>query len=277
MLQVQQPRGRLRRRDAGAARRQPRACRRAGSSPCWAPTAPARPRCCAPCRGLLDVHDGEVTKGSVTLDDAADPPASRRRRSCAAASAQVMEGRRIFAELTRRGEPAARRRTPTRGRSRERLERVFGLFPVLAERRRRHGRLPVRRRAADARDGPGADGRAALPAARRAEPRARAAAGRADPRPDRARSTAGHRGAAGRAERDDGAVDRLATATSWRPARSCWTSRPRELLADEDIREFYLGLRAGGRRRSRSATSSTTSGGSGGCHEHDERRRAMAR
>ena len=49
--------------------------------------------------GLLDIHDGEVTKGSVTLDD--QPihrlsPAAIVRRGLA----QVMEGRRIFAELT---------------------------------------------------------------------------------------------------------------------------------------------------------------------------------
>ena len=41
-----------------------------------------------------------------------------------------------------------------------------------------------------------------------------------------------------------------------------------ELLADDDIREFYLGLHAtADAGRSASAMSSTTSGASGGCHE----------
>ena len=49
--------------------------------------------------GLLDVHRGEITKGSVELDGQphrrADAAGDR-----AAGLAQVMEGRRIFAELT---------------------------------------------------------------------------------------------------------------------------------------------------------------------------------
>ncbi|MFC6016840.1 ABC transporter ATP-binding protein [Plantactinospora solaniradicis] len=84
--------------------------------------------------GLLDVHDGAVTKGSVTLDG--DPihrlrPAAVVRRGVC----QVMEGRRIFAELTveenlRLGGHTAHRQIPTR------LDHVLGLFPVLAQRRR---------------------------------------------------------------------------------------------------------------------------------------------
>ena len=49
--------------------------------------------------GLLDVHDGDVTKGGITLDGAPIHrlrPASIVRRGIT----QVMEGRRIFAELT---------------------------------------------------------------------------------------------------------------------------------------------------------------------------------
>src|SRR5205814_9082358 len=49
--------------------------------------------------GLLDVHDGVVTKGAVTLDDRPIHrlrPAADVRRGVT----QVMEGRRIFAELT---------------------------------------------------------------------------------------------------------------------------------------------------------------------------------
>jgi branched-chain amino acid transport system ATP-binding protein len=97
--------------------------------------------------GMLDVRDGEVTKGSVTLDE--QPihrlsPAAIVRRGIT----QVMEGRRIFAELTveenlRLGAhtrphgarvPAGRHR-PARHGVAEALDRVFGLFPVLAQRR----------------------------------------------------------------------------------------------------------------------------------------------
>jgi branched-chain amino acid transport system ATP-binding protein len=84
--------------------------------------------------GLLDPHDGEITKGTVTLDDRplhGLRPAAIVRRGVA----QVMEGRRTFAELTVEenlrlgGHTNPRRRTAG-------LDRVFGLFPTLAHRRR---------------------------------------------------------------------------------------------------------------------------------------------
>jgi branched-chain amino acid transport system ATP-binding protein len=86
--------------------------------------------------GLLGVHRGKVTKGSITFEDepitGADPSTVVRR-----GIAQVMEGRRIFQELTveenlraggftRRGRPEAK----------EAHERVLELFPILRERRR---------------------------------------------------------------------------------------------------------------------------------------------
>jgi branched-chain amino acid transport system ATP-binding protein len=85
--------------------------------------------------GLLDVHDGEVTKGSVTFDGRMIhelPPT----KVASMGIKQVLEGRRIFAELTveenlRVGGHVAARSIKTN------MERVFGLFPVLAERRRR--------------------------------------------------------------------------------------------------------------------------------------------
>jgi branched-chain amino acid transport system ATP-binding protein len=84
--------------------------------------------------GLLDVHEGEITKGSITLDDAPIHDASAAQIVNRGLT-QVMEGRRIFAEFTveenlrvgghvRAGAIAAN------------LDRVFGMFPVLAERRR---------------------------------------------------------------------------------------------------------------------------------------------
>jgi branched-chain amino acid transport system ATP-binding protein len=84
--------------------------------------------------GLLDVHDGEVTKGSVTLGEV---PLHRLRPAAVVRRgvSQVMEGRRIFAELTveenlRLGGHTARTSLG------DGLERVYSLFPVLAQRRR---------------------------------------------------------------------------------------------------------------------------------------------
>ena len=86
--------------------------------------------------GLLRVHRGEITKGSVELEGKRitrlDPAEVVRR-----GIAQVMEGRRIFQELTvdenLRAGGFTRRRG---GGAKESLERVFELFPVLAERRK---------------------------------------------------------------------------------------------------------------------------------------------
>ncbi|MEV0821352.1 ABC transporter ATP-binding protein [Nonomuraea rubra] len=81
--------------------------------------------------GLLDVHDGEITKGEVTLEG--EPihhlrPAQIVRRGVS----QVMEGRRILAELT----VEENLRVGGHTADRSHLDRVYGLFPVLRERRR---------------------------------------------------------------------------------------------------------------------------------------------
>jgi branched-chain amino acid transport system ATP-binding protein len=82
--------------------------------------------------GLLDVHEGEVTKGAISLDGRDIhrlPPA----KIVSAGVKQVLEGRRVFAEFTveenlRVGAhvdpPAAKRN----------LDRIYGLFPVLKDR-----------------------------------------------------------------------------------------------------------------------------------------------
>jgi branched-chain amino acid transport system ATP-binding protein len=84
--------------------------------------------------GLLDTHDGEVTKGSVTLDR---QPIHEQRPSAIVRRgiSQVMEGRRTFAELTVEENLRLGAHTNPRGRAAG-LERVYGLFPVLANRRR---------------------------------------------------------------------------------------------------------------------------------------------
>jgi len=84
--------------------------------------------------GLLNIHRGEITKGQVTLNgtriDRLPAP-----KIVELGIAQVMEGRRVFAELTvdenlRIGAHSAA------GESHRNFDRVYGLFPVLAQRRK---------------------------------------------------------------------------------------------------------------------------------------------
>ncbi|GAB2682936.1 ABC transporter ATP-binding protein [Thalassiella azotivora] len=82
--------------------------------------------------GLLDVHDGRVTKGTVTLDGddvTGSPPAGIVRRGVK----QVLEGRRVFAEFT--VEENLRVGAHTRRGWKDAAERVYAMFPVLADRR----------------------------------------------------------------------------------------------------------------------------------------------
>jgi branched-chain amino acid transport system ATP-binding protein len=87
--------------------------------------------------GLVPIHRGDVRLGGVSLRGR--PPEEITRRGISL----VPEGRRIFADLTveenlRLGLAARRDRSSAR----EALDHVFGLFPVVAEfRRRRAGGL----------------------------------------------------------------------------------------------------------------------------------------
>jgi branched-chain amino acid transport system ATP-binding protein len=86
------------------------------------------------CTGLLPIHRGAIRRGTISLggrriDGLGAPDIVR------AGIAQVMEGRRVFAELTveenlRVGGYARHSRVQ------QRLRRMFDLFPVLGERRR---------------------------------------------------------------------------------------------------------------------------------------------
>jgi branched-chain amino acid transport system ATP-binding protein len=85
--------------------------------------------------GLLPVHRGKITKGSVELEgariDKLDAPQIVRR-----GIAQVMEGRRVFAELTVDENLRAGAFTrSSRSEVKESYDRVYGLFPILTERR----------------------------------------------------------------------------------------------------------------------------------------------
>jgi branched-chain amino acid transport system ATP-binding protein len=85
--------------------------------------------------GLLDIHDGEVTKGGVTLDDAPLHHASPEK-IVRMGVRQVLEGRRVFVELGVEENLKVGAHT-ARGSMAENLERVYGLFPLLAEGRGR--------------------------------------------------------------------------------------------------------------------------------------------
>jgi len=86
--------------------------------------------------GLLDVHEGKVTKGTVVFDgrriDDMEPSAIVR-----SGITQVMEGRRVFAELTVDENLVTGGITNSnRAAIAEAHERVMTMFPILADRRK---------------------------------------------------------------------------------------------------------------------------------------------
>ena len=86
--------------------------------------------------GLLKVHEGKVTKGSVTWngDDIGGVEPSAIVKS---GITQVMEGRRTFAELTVDENLMCGGFTITdKGQRDASYERIMDLFPILAERRK---------------------------------------------------------------------------------------------------------------------------------------------
>ena len=85
--------------------------------------------------GLLDVHRGDITKGTITFEgkdlNGLDAPATVE-----AGVAQVMEGRRVFGTFTVDENLRVGAHTAARGSIEANLDRVYSLFPVLATRRR---------------------------------------------------------------------------------------------------------------------------------------------
>ena len=82
--------------------------------------------------GLLDVQNGDITKGSISVDGE-DITNAKPSKIVEKGIAQVLEGRRIFAELTvvenlRLGGHTNSKDIP------ENIERVLDLFPILKER-----------------------------------------------------------------------------------------------------------------------------------------------
>lgn len=85
--------------------------------------------------GLLDIHRGAITKGSITLDGR--PIHGLDATSIVRAGVgQVMEGRRIFTEFTVEENLRVGGHLAPRALVSERLEGILELFPVLAERRK---------------------------------------------------------------------------------------------------------------------------------------------
>ncbi len=86
--------------------------------------------------GLLDVHEGDITKGKIAFQDK-DITGSNPSQIVKGGISQVMEGRRIFAELSvdenlRAGAYINKNRKHTD----EAFERVMTLFPILSDRRK---------------------------------------------------------------------------------------------------------------------------------------------
>jgi branched-chain amino acid transport system ATP-binding protein len=84
--------------------------------------------------GLLDIHDGDVTKGSIRFGDA-DLTHAKGSDIVSHGIAQAMEGRRIFAELTVEENLVVGAYTSTREKMREDIDRFYTRFPVLGDRR----------------------------------------------------------------------------------------------------------------------------------------------
>jgi branched-chain amino acid transport system ATP-binding protein len=85
--------------------------------------------------GLLPIHRGRITKGRVEVDGSAIG-ATTAPEIVRLGVAQVMEGRRLFSELTVEENLRVGGFTRSTAAARDALERVYVLFPLLAERRR---------------------------------------------------------------------------------------------------------------------------------------------
>lgn len=85
--------------------------------------------------GLLDIHRGRISAGRIELDGT-DITERRPSDVVSAGVSQVMEGRRIFADFTVDENLRVGAHTQPRASIAENLERVYTMFPILAERRK---------------------------------------------------------------------------------------------------------------------------------------------
>ena len=79
--------------------------------------------------GLLDTQNGDITKGQITVEDQ-DITNAEPSKIVNLGIAQVLEGRRIFSELTV-NENLRLGGFTNNGAVTENMERVFDLFPIL--------------------------------------------------------------------------------------------------------------------------------------------------
>jgi branched-chain amino acid transport system ATP-binding protein len=86
--------------------------------------------------GLLDLHEGRITKGHIQRGSI-DLASRRPDQIVETGIAQVMEGRRILADLTVEENLKAGAYHAPRAQIRDDLEKHYARFPVLGERRNR--------------------------------------------------------------------------------------------------------------------------------------------
>jgi branched-chain amino acid transport system ATP-binding protein len=84
--------------------------------------------------GLLDIHRGRITRGHVSLDGK-EIDTRKAAGVVAAGVSQVMEGRRVFTEFTVEENLRVGAHTQPSGGLKEKYDRIYGMFPVLAQRR----------------------------------------------------------------------------------------------------------------------------------------------
>lgn len=87
--------------------------------------------------GLLDIHRGKITRGHVSIDEKRLNTRNPAKVVTSGVS-QVMEGRRVFIEFS--VEENLRIGAYTKGAKdlKDKLDRIYGMFPVLADRRSEH-------------------------------------------------------------------------------------------------------------------------------------------
>ena len=199
--------------------------------------------------GLLDVHEGDITKGSV-IWNGTDISNFKPSRIVEAGITQVMEGRRIFAELSvDENLNAGAFTVRDRKENEEAYDRVMELFPLLQGRRRHTaGYLSG-----------GEQQMLAIGRALMAAPKLlildEPSLGLAPMLIQQIRDIIVDINAQGTSVLliEQNAVMALSIAHYgyvMESGKVVMDGDPKKLLADEDVQEFYLGLRAEGERKS---------------------------